>query len=835
MKQLLTLGAAAIAVAAVTACSDQDFSDFAQSNSKKSTITAVINNESDSRAQADNDGIFTWSENDEISLFSSEGASVAHVLESGQGTATATFTAKSDVASVSEDDATYAFYPHHDAHKLSSDNKLTVTLPEEYTYSTTSAGVIIPNTNSPMLGKLNSENKYEFNHLAGALCLTFRTLPVGAAGVKFTANTRITGTFTATLGDDTPEITSASLTAASDATDADGKSITIKFPELTSAQTGTRILIPLPTGTYDGFTVSILNSSYEVLDGLTFTSETSNKLARQDLARYKTLIISDGKLTVVSSDAKALKTALEGDDETVTLTQDVDLTGVSITIPKDKTKVLDLNGHTLTVDATVANRIKVAGGLTIKDSTADATGVGEGKIVDVSDSNSSLFWLGDPDATNHTTSDAEGSLTLESGVIKATYYAFIVRDKYVLNLNGGKVTSGSTGLYAYDNSVINVEPQDSKTFEFTSGAITLYASNNVTINVKGGTLATTGTNSGVVIVLNTSSINISGGNINGKLFALLSSGPANINISGTAAITANTYAVKVEETSGVGGTLKISGGDIIAGGGVEATKNYVAYGVNMKTRSTEANAETGYSFEMTGGKISSSGYGVALFGYPSAKVSNATVEGRALAFSGNGNWYDPEVTYTFENATFTNPECYAVYLPNGVTTTITGTTTIKGVGGIAIQRGILNIGTEGGSNDDISITATATESAVIPLSGDGTNGLQNAVISAPARYGALTVNIYGGKFTVEHTDYANIIDLTHNGHIDTYSTSDKHYDRTISIYGGKFTTDPSKIVNKLYTFDSDNKETASEYKTYEEFVATGKTVTTDTDGYYKVQ
>jgi hypothetical protein len=151
-------------------------------------------------------------------------------------------------------------------------------------------------------------------------------------------------------------------------------------------------------------------------------------------------------------------------------------------------------------------------------------------------------------------------------------------------------------------------------------------------------------------------------------------------------------------------------------------------------------------------------------------------------------------------------------LPNNATTTITGKTTITGEGGIAIQRGTLNIGSEEGSNDDISITAKATTAATIPATGDGTWGLQVAALSASARYGTETINIYGGKFTVGDATNAKIIDLTYNGAIVADVINDVEHYKNITIKGGTFSSDPSSIENTIYTFNTDGSTKTSESK-----------------------
>jgi hypothetical protein len=814
-----TKSLAAISVAAsvaLTGCSSEDFSEFF-SGQDLTTIQAEIVGETRSDVSFESESqkaLFKWTQGDQFDVWTVASSTSSEFTNTDGGT---TFSGNGS------DLGKFATYPANIASGINdASTNVTFTLPDSYTYT----DVYKADTRAVMLGTKTADKNYSFKHLAAALYFNVVDIPTSVTQFKVTAigGEKINGEYTVDISGTTPTLSLADNNGSS--------SYTIKFPAFTDETTTAHFVVPIPVGTYSkGFKVELLNS--EGTSVATSKLVKKIEIARADLGVYPTITVDATEINGTIEDPTEQAAALQSLQDAFTnggeytFTHNISLAGISLTLPADKSLTLDLNGKTLHVDATSANCIKVAGNLTIKDSQ------GTGKILDITGADSSIFWIGDTSLSTdeqHLASTHAASLTIENCTISAQNYAFIVRDKSKLTINGGTIYAESYGIYAFDNSVINVEPKDNNSVDFSSKKNVIRGDDNANVNItiKGGKLSST---SGNIAIRNKSSINVSGGTIVGSTYAILTSGATTTEISGSANITAETYAIKVQEiyladnktVKETGGTLKISGGTITAGGGVSNKKNYNVYGINMVTLSNATAAETGYSFEMTGGKVTSSGYGIALFGYSNAKVSNATVEGRALAFSGNGSWNNPSVIYTIENSTFNNPDNYAIYLPNGVTTTITGSTAITGVGGIAIQRGTLNIGTKGGSNDNISITSTATANAIIPVSGDGTNGLQNAVISAPARYGDLSVNIYGGKFTVQNTEYANLIDKTHNGHVDTYSTSDSHYDRTISIYGGTFNQDPAAVPTKIYTV-TDGVATLSESKELN-YVAEGYTST----------
>jgi hypothetical protein len=159
---------------------------------------------------------------------------------------------------------------------------LTVTLPTSYEYTVSDDNVITATANEPMLGTLTSDNAYTFQHLAGVLRIQYAKLPVGAKSIKFQTNTRITGKFTATVGgDDTPELKQDEAVSATNG----GYPVTINLSKATTSTIeDARFIIPLPTGTYKGFKVTVLDADGKVLQ--TYATGATNTLSLKQIGLY---------------------------------------------------------------------------------------------------------------------------------------------------------------------------------------------------------------------------------------------------------------------------------------------------------------------------------------------------------------------------------------------------------------------------------------------------------------------------------------------------------------------------------------------------------------------
>lgn len=214
-----------------------------------------------------------------------------------------------------------------------------------------------------------------------------------------------------------------------------------------------------------------------------------------------------GEASYFDSLSAAITAATE--NATVKLLKD---TAETVTISKDKTLTLDLNGKTL------SGSMKVIGNLTIQDSATGGTISNTGKIpVD------------------------GGRLTLKSGTIS-------VEDDYgVYVLNGGSATINGGTISSKYSALAGNNTTGDMNFEVTGGTLTaeegpaIYMPGQITMNISGGTL-----NGG--ISLRMGQITISGGTINATNGTI--DAPQNFyNYSGNAAFPDALYVLNGTYTS----------------------------------------------------------------------------------------------------------------------------------------------------------------------------------------------------------------------------------------------------------------------------------------------
>jgi hypothetical protein len=264
-------------MAAFSACSSDDVEGLNNGSAEKTTIKAVIADQSASRTYATDEGKATWAKGDQIYALSTKNV---YTNEGDDNTTEATFTGLTSAAETSQ----YAVYPYISSAAASFDGStLTYTFPESYDYSAS--------TNAPMLGTL-SNGAYTFQHLAGVLRIKYASLPAGTKSVKFEANVAITGEFTTTI---------ANHELAQNST-ATGKSVTINLAEATTEAGEKDFYIPLPTGSYEGFKVSAIDANSNVLSSYTTYKTYTLKLGDIALFDLKTTGTNVQEITAKTTD-----------------------------------------------------------------------------------------------------------------------------------------------------------------------------------------------------------------------------------------------------------------------------------------------------------------------------------------------------------------------------------------------------------------------------------------------------------------------------------------------------------------------------------------------------
>ncbi len=246
---------------AAFSCTQKEEAEFSATS-----VCAVIEDEAALKSAVTDAGVFTWAAGDQISIYTTSNAFKTFTIKpEDAGKKKATFKAE---LSVGEQPARYAVYPAGN-HKVSEG--LAVNLPT--TYGSTSTAYAA-NANAAMVAVVEAGQDLAFRHVGGVLRFSISNIPADAAKFVFKTAETITGDF-AVSGMDT-ETPAISNTAAG------GREVALLFkPGTVSGETN--FYIPLPTGTYQGFTIQFQNTSGNVLFTLTSTKEQT--LKRQALAR----------------------------------------------------------------------------------------------------------------------------------------------------------------------------------------------------------------------------------------------------------------------------------------------------------------------------------------------------------------------------------------------------------------------------------------------------------------------------------------------------------------------------------------------------------------------
>ena len=239
----------------MTNCSQEDEFQDIQQSSDAHTLTATIEGGS-SRSAVTDGGFFSWTRGDAISVWNgSSKTSYTYSGTSNQFNGSAT--------SISG----YAVYPDGNHSNLSGSTLPTVNLKNSYSYGS---------TNAIMLAKVQGNNRnLSFNHLGGLMRFTIKNIPSNATSFTFTANSDITGNFQVTP-ENGENVIKTTTTLSSN------KTVTITFSDNQNERT---FYIPLPVGTYSGFTIQVGNCSYT-------TTQAINTINRRTLLLMPTFTCS---------------------------------------------------------------------------------------------------------------------------------------------------------------------------------------------------------------------------------------------------------------------------------------------------------------------------------------------------------------------------------------------------------------------------------------------------------------------------------------------------------------------------------------------------------------
>ena len=303
MKARFYLAMAAAALL-MTNCSQDE--PMAQSQGGTNTLTATI--EGASRSAVTDGGVFSWTSGDKISVYNGEGFT-EFTLSSGN-----TFTGEPITPSG------VAVYPAGTHQYDGTTTK--INMPATYTYGS---------TNAPMLAEIGSGNNLQFKHLGGIMRFVVKGVPSSATLFTFTANSGITGDFEVTTDGENKKISATTVTE-------NNKTVTINFTSADIKDVMT-FYIPLPTGTYGGYTVSVGGKSH------TTATTVENVINRGTLMLMPTftypesgneLVKGEDNMVVLNGNENVSLPVANGEKVTVAIADDAEAT-LNLALPAGTT------------------------------------------------------------------------------------------------------------------------------------------------------------------------------------------------------------------------------------------------------------------------------------------------------------------------------------------------------------------------------------------------------------------------------------------------------------------------------------------------------------------
>jgi surface protein len=262
MKIKTLFGAGLVLTSVLASCSSEDLLQGSQ-NAGSNTLTAYIESQNDSRVSISDEGKFAWSTDDKISVASTSNSFETWSLSKINDDGSADFTSPSTVS-----DGAYAVFPETLNPTVSS-NSLQITLPAEYESNKT-----VP----VLMGKYN-DGKVDFAHAGGLIRVSFDNVPSYANKFVFSTNNQnIAGNFTI---DDNQAINTSVGT---------NSTITINIAGDDIKDGKITFDVPIPVGTYEGFSVGLYYGNIELASQSTTKS---NTIERRDLLVMPTITATD--------------------------------------------------------------------------------------------------------------------------------------------------------------------------------------------------------------------------------------------------------------------------------------------------------------------------------------------------------------------------------------------------------------------------------------------------------------------------------------------------------------------------------------------------------------
>ena len=181
--------------------------------------------------------------------------------------------------------------------------------------------------------------------------------------------------------------------------------------------------------------------------------------------------------------------------------------------------------------------------------------------------------------------------------------------------------------------------------------------------------------------------------------------------------------------------------------------------------------DSGYLYAVRPDAENKGQFAVSAKGTATVTINGGKIEAGWYAVSGNGSVADQNTTINITGGYLVSTADYSLYIPQAGTVNISGGTIYGAAGGIAMNRGTLNM--TGGLVTSRGVGNTGSW-------GDGTGSLSNAAVYLNARYGDVSAAIHGGY-------------LSAAGDAVMVKTGTAHTS-TLAISGGKFSSNPGAYV-----------------------------------------
>ena len=494
------------------------------------------------------------------------------------------------------------------------------------------------------------------------------------------------------------------------------------------------------------------------------------------LGAFSTMKVEAEEPTTVT-DYTQFVNAIDAGKTNIVLGGDVTFTSNDVEIPSNLT--LDLSGHTINL---LANKLIICADVTIKDSSQNETGKIHGARV--SDTSSEILTHCVIIITD------SGKLTLESGTIEGTFnrYGIVLTDNSSLDMKGGYITVIANGIVAIDKSSVEIS---GGTVEVGHEAI--YSQENTYLYIKGGILKTRQmyamyicgkalisdvtvetTTYGGIVVNETGSLTIEGGNVKAKRIALY--------IWGYAYIKGGSFIAETDTIYVSWGNADIKDMLVVEGGFIEATGDGAA--INMH-RHAIATIKGGTIKAMySDPEQKKGGIGILANDHTSVNVEGGIINSSFNAIEGNGlgsEPYEAEKThFNISGGTINSTYGAGIYAPLKLgTTEITGGTIIGGRTGVEVRTGSLKIsgGTITGNQEGYNCTDCKDG---LPAKGCAVSVVQDS------NKRPIDVNISGGTFY----GYLPF------GEVNAYGNEQADVEKiNYDISGGVFVSSGDKTVN----------------------------------------